>query len=299
MNGTFYVQIGCVGVQVLGQGRWYSQLRDHLDEFIVPSEALGCGSHFVLVVSPIRTGALGSRLRVRSREVAVRWLVSNPPIATVTGRMTVRACLRWVKRLPNLASWRHGRWLLFLRHAFEMPVLAALDYHNGFVPVHAATVVGPEGAVLIIGGNGAGKSTLACRLADDLGVNFAADNFTPCDGARILSFPGAPKPKPGDSLSGARPRRLEADALGILSVGLELGGSDSQRELALHAYLQSDREAHRGTAWASAFGDGQVRTADNDRSVAKMLSALPYRGYNWRTDGYEEVKAFVRGRCGI
>lgn len=297
MTDTFFAQIGPATVRVIGDGPLNARLRDHLDEFIVPAGALA-NECFVLVVAPGRPHGIGRRLRLPSREVAIEWLDSMPPIGVVSGRLTVRAAMRFAKRYPDIVNWQRGRWLLFLRHAFELPLLAALDYHHGFVPVHAATVFGSKGAVLILGHNGAGKSTLACRLSENVGVELAADNFSPSDGTRVLCFPGAPKPKPGSSLPAVRPERGSVDVRGVVSVGLDLGDTRPQRLRGLRSYLQHDHEAHRGTVWGTVFGDGKSRTAKNDQSAAETLSKLPSLNYEWRGGSYGEVEKFVREHCG-
>ena len=196
VTAAFAARVGPATVALTSDGRWGGHLEHHLHAFLVPADELLPPSFTLNEVSHT-TDLHGSRLTSPSREVSLRYLDSEPPQIFAQTVLTARATLRLIKRYPDTAIWRRSRWLIFLTDAFELPLLASLEYQFGYVPIHAATVFGPAGAVLILGSNGAGKSTLTYRASQTLRVGLAADNFSPCDGNSVVGFPGDPKPKPG------------------------------------------------------------------------------------------------------
>lgn len=101
-------------------------------------------------------------------------------------------------------------------------VRGALIHQRGELPLHASTVVAPNGlAVAIAGESGAGKSTLAADLALQ-GWPLLADDLTRItwNGEHAVAWPGLAKPK------------LMADAchrLGIPLAGLRRVGKDPEK----------------------------------------------------------------------
>lgn len=102
--------------------------------------------------------------------------------------------------------------------------------------LHGAAVLGPRGALLILGDSGRGKSTLAQGLVDR-GCGFLADDHLPLhgDGRRLLAFPTGSAIKDGA-------RGLEE----IRRLAARHGGGGSSREGV--SYLRLGGAAAAGTA---------------------------------------------------
>ncbi len=97
-------------------------------------------------------------------------------------------------------------------HALLDHVLPRVVAMRGDLALHAAGVVGPRGAVILLGGSGTGKTTLSVSLAlagwpllDDDGIRILVQ-----DGIRI-AMPGYPSV------------RLRSDSVAVMSSGLRVG----------------------------------------------------------------------------
>jgi hypothetical protein len=297
VTAAFTATIGPATVALNSDGRWGRQLKRHLDAFSLPAPGSQPAASFGLTEVSRTADPHGSRLRSPSGEVSLRYLGGNPPQIFARTVLTPKATLRFIKRYPDTAFWRRSRWLLFLRYAFELPLLASLEYQFGYVPLHAATVFGPAGAVVILGSNGAGKSTLAYRTSRALQVGLTSDNFSPCDGDTVVGFPGAPKPKPGADPLPLRPSQGIVDVRGIVTVGFGLGNTHAERTAGLHQYLLTEQEGHRGTCWDQVFGGDPLQSARNNAVVTKRLSDMPTYSYDWQNNDSRGVEKFIGGLC--
>lgn len=143
----------------------------------------------------------------------------------------------------DLGVFRNGRALwgrasldvaryLIVREAAE--ALCGADRVSAVL--HGAAVLGPGGALLIVGDSGRGKSTLAQGLID-AGCGFLADDHLPLhvDGRRLLAFPTGSAIK-----SGAR----------------DLG--EVRRLVALHGRLDNSREGVSYLPLEAAAAPGQA-----------------------------------------
>lgn len=262
------------------------RIRDHFQGFLGSDAA---DTAFTLIERRTTTQA---PLALSTDEVQVRVTDPRSRVFEVNKHLTLRSTLRLTKRLPDIGRWQRSRWLLFLRHAIELPVLASLEFDSGYIPLHAATIYGPDGAVLLLGHNGAGKSTLACRMVNRLGVQLGADNFSPTDGINVINFPGHPKSKPGDNLPTLRTKPGCMTVRAVVTLGI------TPRERALHTYLSENEESHRSTAWTGAFEGSTDVCRRNDALVASRLARLPSVSYSRDSQSLNAVTDFIGAYCG-
>lgn len=290
---NFNLRIGPMRVSVSARQDIASRFEQRMRGF---TQTAGGPADWTLDLLGLRPSAPGRSVVGRSSEVALT--LTGPDLKHVTAalRTTPRSLARRMKRCGDVDHYREGRWSLLLRNAFELPALASLEYQYGYVPVHAATLSGTSGAVILLGPNGAGKSTLACELDAKLPLTFMSDNFTPCDGERVLSFPGAPRPKPGGELPLLLPTDRRAPLRAVVAVGFSLPDRTQERIRAFANYLAQDYDAHRGTGWADAWGGPKAASvaAANNQEVGRKLSALPYLSYDWTRDPSADVVSFVK-----
>jgi hypothetical protein len=279
------------------EGKWHAEIERHFCAFLdqMPSEAAPELTVVETSRAPRKKGC--QTIGGLSPEVVIRLSEGTPPVAFASNKVTTRSILRLAKRYPDISTWRRSRWLLFLRHALEFPLLSILENRHGYIPIHASTVVGPSGATLILGDNGAGKSTLACWAVDELGLALGSDNFSPCDGVSVLGFPGVPKPKPGRALPEHRPVGMTVPVKAVIGMGFDLTGKPSRRASSLLQYLAHNGEAHRATGWALAFGGDWQKSAATDARVADLLARLPSTSYNWSSDTTNGIKEFMAENC--
>lgn len=290
---TIEVQVGRVQASVEAKGELAERFTRHVHGF----EALSSSeTHWSLRIE--NEGPKFDLLEpVSSRSKEVQIGLRREPQLAVSARLrpTATSVLRRLKRVGNAEHWREGRWSLLLRNAFELPFLALLEYEYGMVPVHAATLGDSGGAVMLLGHNGAGKSTLACKLMDRLPLDFLSDNFSPCDGKTVVSFPGRPRPKPGDVLPSVQPVNRTALLRGVVFVGLDAPHNLGDRRVSLTSYLNEDFDAHRGSGWSYALGGAanHYTSEQNNARVARLIATLPYFSYSRDRHSVSSVADFV------
>lgn len=289
----YRVAIGPLALQLQSDGPWTSRLHNHLGAFQVAGEQ----DPPDLIWTHHRNRSSYRQVTLSTREVGAAYDDAILAHVYAWSRQDHRSLLRLVKRFPNIAYWSETRWLVFLRHAFELPVLAALESFHGYIPVHASTIVGPTGAVIILGSNGAGKSTLAFNAQRDLKLTFGSDNFTPCNGLVVSGFPGSPKPKPGQPPMPTVPSPHLTPVKGIVTAGFSTGRTQASRKAELYKYFDADREAHRNTPWQRTFRQAYEDTDANNRSVSDLLSRQPFIYHDWRT-GSRSALDFIGECCG-
>jgi len=190
-----------------------------------------------------------------------------------------------------------------IRYALEVPV-AVLLARRAFTVVHAATVVGSRGAVVVRGAAGAGKSTLAAAcwragldvLSDDTVLVARAD--------------------PDDLAAAVRDLALLPDAAARLGVATEpafTGGEEKRRVDLLGSSTPARRRARRLAAvllgprspgparlvrldadtFVAAFPAGEIpeeRQLGNPDAIARRWA----EGAVFRLDGAEDLDGAVR-----
>ena len=139
----------------------------------------------------------GRRLWLDDGRVYQPELLGFPGLALLTRRRGNRWTVRATYRPPSrLARWHHrlrgpdprlvATLLYYLAY---FPLLAYLEAHRGWTPLHAAGVALPEGGLLIAGLPGCGKTTLALAFAARPGARLLSDNLVLTDGRQLYACP--------------------------------------------------------------------------------------------------------------